>query len=65
MNQNEKLVSILYNAKIIKSNGEGKRLIQQGGIQINKEKVDDIHLIINKGEKIVIKIGKRKFLKIL
>ena len=61
----EKLISILVDNNLVSSNGEGRRLISQGGIKINKEKVDDIHIILKPGEELVIKVGKRKFLRIV
>ena len=64
MNGPEKLVSIMVCNGMVKSNGEGRRLISQGGVQINKEKVGDIHTILEPGTDIVIKVGKRKFLKV-
>lgn len=58
------LVDILYEASIVSSKSEGKRLIQQRAVEINGEKVLDINYKLNlDGEKIV-KVGKRKFLKI-
>ena len=64
LSQPEKLVSVMVNNDMISSNGEGRRLISQGGVKINKEKVDDIHTTLEPGEAMVIKIGKRKFLRI-
>lgn len=58
------LVDILYEASIVSSKSEGKRLIQQRAVEINGEKVLDINYKLDlDGEKIV-KVGKRKFLKI-
>ena len=50
---------------MVASNGEGKRMITQGGVRLDKEKVDDIHLTIEPGENVVLKVGKRKFLRII
>ena len=50
---------------MVGSNGEGRRMISQGGVRINKEKVEDIHTTIEPGTSMVIKVGKRKFLKII
>jgi tyrosyl-tRNA synthetase len=50
---------------LVGSNGEARRMISQGGVRINKEKVDDIHLTLDPGEELVIKVGKRKFLRIV
>ena len=58
------LVNLLKDAKMITSVSEGNRLIKQGGIKINKEKVDDTRHEISKGSKNIYQVGKRKFLKI-
>ena len=60
----EKLVSVMVDNNLVSSNGEGRRLISQGGVKINKKKVDDIHTTLQPGEALVIKVGKRKFLRI-
>jgi len=49
---------------LVSSNGEARRMISQGGVSINKEKVEDIHLSLEPGVEMVIKVGKRKFLRI-
>ena len=58
------LVNLLKDTKMITSVSEGNRLIKQGGIKINKEKVDDTRHEISKGSKNIYQVGKRKFLKI-
>ena len=60
----EKLVAIIVKNKMAGSNGEARRLISQGGVKINNEKVDDMHTMLNAGEEYVLKVGKRKFLRI-
>ena len=49
---------------MITSISEGNRLIKQGGIKINSEKVLDSKLEIYKGTQHIYQVGKRKFLKI-
>ena len=49
---------------MISSISEGNRLINQGGIKINSEKVSDLKLEIVKGTENIYQVGKRKFLKI-
>ncbi|MBQ8077351.1 MAG: tyrosine--tRNA ligase [Eubacterium sp.] len=62
------VLSLMIKADMIKSNGEGRRLIQQGGISIDGEKVKDVfHTVtadmLEKG--IVIKKGKKVFRKFI
>ena len=58
------LVNLLKDAGMISSISEGNRLINQGGIKINSEKVSDLKLEIVKGTENIYQVGKRKFLKI-
>lgn len=53
-------------AGMIKSNGEGRRLIQQGGVSVDDEKISDVfHAVtaeqLEKG--IIVKKGKKVFRK--
>ena len=61
----EKLVAIMVKNSMAGSNGEARRLITQGGVKIDNEKVEDVHNILESGKEIVIKVGKRKFLRII
>ena len=58
------LVNLLKNTNMIASISEGNRLIKQGGIKINSEKVIDPKLSIPSGTENIYQVGKRKFLKI-
>ena len=53
--------------EILVSRGEVKRLIRQGGIYIDGNRIDDIELKLNFSKKsdYVLKIGKRRFYKIV
>ena len=62
------ILDLLVKVGLIPSKGEGRRLITQGGISVNGEKVTDISLAITPesfdGGKIVVKKGKKSFLRI-
>ena len=60
-----KLVSLMVENKMSASNGESRRLISQGAVSIEQEKVTDIHYLIEPGDDRVLKVGKRKFLKLI
>ena len=64
-NESIPLVNLLKDTEMISSVSEGNRLIKQGGIKINQEKVVDIKLEISKGSVNIYQVGKRKFLKIM
>ncbi len=59
------LVNLLKDTNMISSISEGNRLITQGGIKINSEKVADPKLEVSKGSEGIYQVGKRKFLKII
>ena len=59
------LVNLLKDTNMISSISEGNRLITQGGIKINSEKVEDSKLEVSKGSEGIYQVGKRKFLKII
>ena len=65
LSQPEKLISVITGNGMVASNGEARRMISQGGVRINKEKVADIHTMLEPGEEMVIKVGKRNFLKVI
>ncbi|MEE8340903.1 MAG: tyrosine--tRNA ligase [Candidatus Neomarinimicrobiota bacterium] len=60
------LVDVLTEAKLTASNSEARRLIKQNAVTINKNKINDInYLLRSDADGIIIKVGKRRFLKIV
>ncbi len=61
------IVDIALELGFVASKGEAKRLIQGGGIKINKEKVNDLQakLEFNGENSVVLQVGKRNFVKII
>jgi len=60
-----RLIDFLFENSLISSKGEGKRLIKQSGIKINDQAIDDINLVLKSNMNSIIKVGKRKFIKIV
>ncbi len=62
------ILEILVKAGITKSRGEGRRLVQQGGVSVDDNKVSDIGLSFTKDElnanPIIVKKGKKIFHKV-
>ncbi|MHB1256271.1 MAG: tyrosine--tRNA ligase [Dethiobacteraceae bacterium] len=58
------LLKLLTFANLAASNSEARRLMQQGGVKVNDEKVDEIEVKISAAAGTVIQAGKRKFIKI-
>ena len=60
------ILALMVKAGMIKSNGEGRRLIQQGGVSVDDVKVTDVFATVSKDDVangIVIKKGKKVFRK--
>ena len=58
------VLSLMIKAAMIKSNGEGRRLIQQGGISVNDEKISDVFTSVSADElkdSVIVKKGKKVF----
>ena len=58
------LVDILLLYELVSSKSEARRLIDQGAVRINDQKCMDRDHIIIGDEPLVIKVGKRRFLKV-
>jgi tyrosyl-tRNA synthetase len=58
------LVNLLKTSEMVSSTPEAARLIKQGGVKIDSEKVENPKLNIKKGSEAIYQVGKRKFLKI-
>lgn len=56
------ILQLMTSVGLTESNGEAKRLIIQGGVKINQEKMEDVKRVFKDKEKILIQAGKRKFL---
>ena len=55
------LPAVLKEAGVIKSTSEGKRLLQQGGVRINNEKISDPDYRLERKGKYIFRVGKKKF----
>ncbi len=59
------LAKAMTDAGLTKSNGEGKRNIEGGGVKLNGEKVSNINLELTAGGEYIVQIGKRRFARIV
>jgi tyrosyl-tRNA synthetase len=66
---NTSIIDILVAAKIIPSKSEGRRLIQQGGLSINNEKVTDVNAALKEeyftDGSVLVKRGKKNYNRII
>ncbi|PIV00774.1 tyrosine--tRNA ligase [Candidatus Shapirobacteria bacterium CG03_land_8_20_14_0_80_40_19] len=62
--KNAKLEDALVELNLAASKNEAKRLIQQGGVDVEEEKVVDSNFKLPENKEMIIKVGKTKFVKI-
>mgnify|MGYP000261052665 CR=1 FL=1 len=55
---------LLKQAGLVASTSEGTRMIEQGGVKIDGEKISDKNHLLTKGAIFVVQVGKRKFAKL-
>ena len=60
-----KLINLMTITKLTDSNANGRRLIQQGGVSINGKRITDVNTTVNTKKEFILKVGKRKFLKVI
>lgn len=65
----ETLLDVLVQTKIIPSKGEGKRLIQQGGLSLNDNKITDMNVVITEADfadgSAIVRRGKKNYNRIV
>jgi len=60
----KKIIALIVENKLAESNASARRLIEQGGVSVNGEKLNDINYVLTGPGDYVLKVGKRKFLKV-
>jgi len=60
------LIDLLVDKNILPSRGEAKRMIRQGGVYLDGERIEDIgfEIDLSKKKEQILKIGKRKFFRL-
>jgi tyrosyl-tRNA synthetase len=56
---------LLKQAELTASTSEALRMIEQGGVRIDGEKISDKSLKLVRGKRIVVQVGKRKFARVI
>ena len=63
------ILDLLIRTGLIPSKGEGRRLIQQGGLYLNNARVDTIDRMVNESDledsRIIIRKGKKSYFRII
>lgn len=63
--QSRRLIDLMVAADLASGTGEARRLIRQGGVKLDGETVVDELLEIHPGSGQILKVGKRKFIKLI
>jgi tyrosyl-tRNA synthetase len=58
------ITALIAEAKLATSKGEARRLIDQGGVSIDGERVSDPNVLLPDKSEFILKVGKRRFLKV-
>ena len=61
----KQMVDLLLELGFTQSKGEGKRLIQGGGVKLDNEKIIDLAYVVNLDKDVILQAGKRKFAKLV
>ena len=59
------LVNILYESGLLSSKSEARRMIKQSAVRIDGDVINEINLELMPGDTRILKVGKRRFLKII
>ncbi len=59
------ILDMMLAAKLIPTRSEGRRLVQQGGVSVNNEKITDPNAMIAVDGEVIIKKGKKVFHKVV
>ena len=61
----ELLVNIIADSGLLKSRSEARRMIKQSAVKIDGKTVSDIQYKVSSSSSFILKVGKRKFLKVI
>ncbi len=58
------IIALMAEAKLAASKGEARRLVDQGGVSIDGERISDPNVLLPDKSEFILKVGKRRFLKV-
>ena len=65
LDKEDLLVNIIVDSGLLKSKSEARRMIKQSAVRIDGEIIKDIQHSLIPGEERILKVGKRRFLKVI
>lgn len=61
---NANIIDILQDTKLVASRSEGRRMIEQGAVRVNEERIADTHLEVKIVDDMVVQVGKRRLVRL-
>jgi len=58
------VIRLLTETKLVSSNSDARRMIDQGGVSVDGERVTDASAIIHLDKSVILKVGKRRFVRV-
>ncbi len=59
------ILDLIMEVNFAPSKGEARRLVTQGGVTLDGEKIEDINRLVKINQESILKVGKRKFVKLV
>ena len=59
------IVNIIFESGLLKSKGEARRMIKQGAVRLDDVRISDLNSIVSPKGTQVLKVGKRRFLRVV
>jgi tyrosyl-tRNA synthetase len=59
------IVDLISNSGMVDTKSEGRRMVEQGGVKIDGEKVEKVDDVVKVKDGMVVQVGKRKFIKVV
>ena len=56
---------LMNDAGLTASNGEARRLVKQGGVKLNGEKINNAEMEVEASGEVIIQAGKRRFARVI
>ncbi len=60
-----KIANVIKEAGLTSSTSDAIRMIQQGAVKIDGERLTDMHYVLPDNKQIILQVGKRRFIKVL
>jgi tyrosyl-tRNA synthetase len=58
------IVTLLTKTQLAESSSQARRLIQQGGVKVNQQKIADVELKLPLNQEYILQVGRRKFTRV-